>query len=125
MSFIQQFKDRNSFNVALSDEQDFVNANPLQGIASIWFFKPLVFLDSWVQKVELRASKQKVKTKGQVVSQQDNLLSERQAAIEKGEAENLNLRQELANLKVEQEENKKKVSFTSCVLCRVKFTFMC
>jgi hypothetical protein len=75
--------------------------------------------------VELRASKQKVKTKGQVVSQQDNLLSERQAAIEKGEAENLNLRQELANLKVEQEENKKKVSFTSCVLCRVKFTFMC
>ncbi|CAK9872377.1 unnamed protein product [Sphagnum jensenii] len=59
-------------------------------------------------QVELRASKQKVKTKGQVVSQQDNLLSERQAAIEKGEAENLNLRQELANLKVEQEENKKK-----------------
>ncbi len=75
--------------------------------------------------MELRASKQKVKTKGQVVSQQDNLLSERQAAIEKGEAENLNLRQELANLKVEQEENKKKVSFTSWVLCRVKFTFMC
>jgi hypothetical protein len=35
MSFIQQFKDRNSFNVALSDEQDFVNATPLQGIASI------------------------------------------------------------------------------------------
>jgi hypothetical protein len=75
--------------------------------------------------VELRASKQKVKTKGQVVSQQDNLLSERQAAIEKGEAENLNLCQELANLKVEQEENKKKVSFASCLLCSVKFTFMC
>jgi len=75
--------------------------------------------------VELRASKQKVKTKGQVVSQQDNLLSEHQAAIEKGEAENLNLRQELANLKVEQEENKKKVYFASCVLCRVKFAFMC
>ncbi len=59
------------------------------------------------------------------MSQQDNLLSERQAAIEKGEAENVNLRQELANLKVEQEENKKKVSFASCVLYRVKFAFMC
>jgi hypothetical protein len=59
------------------------------------------------------------------VSQQDNLLSERQAAIEKGEAENLNLRQELANLKVEQEENKKKVSFASCGLCRVKIISMC
>jgi hypothetical protein len=35
MSFIQQFKDRNSFNVAFSDEEDFVNATPLQGIANI------------------------------------------------------------------------------------------
>jgi hypothetical protein len=36
VSFIQQFKDRNNFNVTLSDEQDFVNATPfLKGIASI------------------------------------------------------------------------------------------
>lgn len=63
----------------------------------------------WVQKVELRSSKQKVKLKGQVTSQQDNLLSERQAAIEKAQSDNISLRNELARLKTEQEENKKKV----------------
>ncbi|KAH8975687.1 hypothetical protein BDL97_01G171600 [Sphagnum fallax] len=60
-------------------------------------------------QVELRSSKQKVKLKGQLASQQDSLLTERQAVIEKVEADNLNLRSELDTLKVEQGENKKKV----------------
>ena len=59
--------------------------------------------------MELRSSKQKVKLKGQVTCQQDNLLSERQAAIEKAQSDNISLRNELARLKMEQQENKKKV----------------
>ncbi len=44
-----------------------------------------------------------------MASQQESLLTERQAVIEKVEADNLNLRNELDTLKVEQGENKKKV----------------
>ena len=60
-------------------------------------------------QVELRASKQKVKLKGQVTCQQDNLLNERQSAIEKAQAENATLRNELTTLKAEMEEKKTKV----------------
>ncbi len=65
--------------------------------------------------MELRSSKQKVKLKGQLASQQDSLLTERQAVIEKVEADNLNLRSELDTLKVEQGENKKKVYSMACI----------
>lgn len=57
----------------------------------------------------MRASKQKVKLKGQVTSQQDNLLSERQAALEKAQAENTTLRNELTILKADMEGKQKKV----------------
>lgn len=60
-------------------------------------------------QVELRASKQKVKLKGQVTSQQDNLLNERQSAIDKAQADNANLRNELTALKADMEDKKKKV----------------
>lgn len=53
--------------------------------------------------------------KGQLASQQDSLLTERQAVIEKVEADNLNLRSELDTLKVEQGENKKKVYSMACI----------
>ncbi|KAG0554177.1 hypothetical protein KC19_12G069700 [Ceratodon purpureus] len=59
-------------------------------------------------QAELRASKQKVKLKGQVTSQQDNLLNERQSAIDKAQAENATLRNELATVKSEMEDKKKK-----------------
>ncbi|XP_073386853.1 uncharacterized protein [Physcomitrium patens] len=59
-------------------------------------------------QVELRASKQKVKLKGQVTSQQDNLLNERQSAIDKAQADNANLRNELTALKADMEDKKKK-----------------
>lgn len=61
-------------------------------------------------QTELRASKQKVKLKGQVASQQENLLNERQAAIEKADAENATLRIELTTIKADVEEKKKKVN---------------
>ncbi len=50
-----------------------------------------------------------------MASQQDSLLTERQAVIEKVEADNLNLRSELDTLKVEQGENKKKVYTLACI----------
>ncbi|KAG0623771.1 hypothetical protein M758_3G200700 [Ceratodon purpureus] len=59
-------------------------------------------------QVELRASKQKVKLKGQVTCQQDNLLNERQSTIEKVQADNATLRNELTTLKADMEEKKKK-----------------
>ncbi len=65
--------------------------------------------------MELRSSKQKVKLKAQMASQQDSLLTERQAVIEKVEADNLNLHSELDTLKVEQGENKKKVYSLACI----------
>ena len=58
----------------------------------------------------MRGSKQKVKLKGQVTSQQDNLLNERQAAIEKAQAENTALRNELATIKSDVNDKKKKVN---------------
>jgi len=58
----------------------------------------------------LRASKQKVKLKGQVTTQQDNLLNERQATIEKAETENAALRHELTTIKADVEDKKKKVN---------------
>lgn len=72
-------------------------------------FKRFDLFSLFIQ-VELRASKQKVKLKGQVTSQQDNLLNERQAAIEKAEAENATLRNELKTIKVDMEDKKKKVN---------------
>jgi hypothetical protein len=69
-------------------------------------------------QVELRASKQKVKLKGQVTSQQDNLLNERQSAIEKAQAENATLRNELATIKSDMEDKKKKVNAE-------QFKFLC
>lgn len=74
--------------------------------------------------MELRASKQKVKLKGQVASQQDNLLSERQAAIEKAQGENHTLRSELTNLKADQESNKKKVMFPFKTMLQQRLTIM-
>lgn len=62
----------------------------------------------------MRASKQKVKLKGQVTSQQDNLLSERQAALEKAQAENTTLRNELTVLKADMEGKQKKVVNEHC-----------
>jgi hypothetical protein len=62
-------------------------------------------------QVELRASKQKVKLKGQVTCQQDNLLNERQSTIEKAQAENATLRNELTTLKADMEEKKTKVIY--------------
>lgn len=75
--------------------------------------------------MELRASKQKVKLKGQVASQQDNLLSERQAAIEKAQGENHTLRNELANLKADQESSKKKVMFAFQDYAVTKIDLLC
>lgn len=51
-----------------------------------------------------------MKLKGQVASQQENLLNERQAAIEKADAENATLRNELTTIKADVEEKKKKVN---------------
>lgn len=60
-----------------------------------------------------------MKLKGQVTSQQDNLLNERQSAIKKAQAENVTLRNELATIRSEMEDKKKKVSAEeySAVLC--------
>jgi len=73
-------------------------------------YSTFLLLLSLFLQVELRASKQKVKLKGQVTNQQDNLLNERLAAIEKAQAENATLRNELAILKADMEGKKKKVN---------------
>ncbi|KAG6552985.1 hypothetical protein Mapa_005322 [Marchantia paleacea] len=59
-------------------------------------------------QMELRSMKSKVKLKGQVTSQQDTLIQEKQAAIEKGLSDNSTLQQEVNRLKLENESLKKK-----------------
>lgn len=61
--------------------------------------------------MELRSMKSKVKLKGQVTSQQDTMIQEKQAAIEKGLSEISNLQEEVNRLKLENESLKKKVCF--------------
>ncbi|KAL2635150.1 hypothetical protein R1flu_006629 [Riccia fluitans] len=59
-------------------------------------------------QLELRSMKSKVKLKGQVTSQQDTLIQEKQAAIEKGLNEINSLQQDVTRLKQENETLKKK-----------------
>lgn len=70
-------------------------------------------------QAELRASKQKVKLKGQVTCQQDNLLNERQSTIEKAQAENATLRNELTALKAYMEDKKTKVVAENFIICSI------
>ena len=53
--------------------------------------------------------KAKVKLKGKMSSQQDNLLLERQTAIDRMTQENNNLKQEMAVMKDENDSLRKKV----------------
>lgn len=62
-------------------------------------------------QLELRSMKSKVKLKGQVTSQQDTLLQEKQNTIDKGLSEIHLLRHEVDHLKTDNEGLKKKVSF--------------
>ncbi|KAH7365519.1 hypothetical protein KP509_18G032500 [Ceratopteris richardii] len=60
-------------------------------------------------QAELRTCKAKVKLKGQMASQQDNLLLERQTAMERAMQENNSLKQEIATIKDDNEGLKKKI----------------
>jgi predicted RNase H-like nuclease (RuvC/YqgF family) len=60
-------------------------------------------------QTELRASRSKLKLKAAVTAQQENLLAERQASIEKSLRENSAVREQVAALKAENETLKSKV----------------
>ncbi|KAL3692593.1 hypothetical protein R1sor_006244 [Riccia sorocarpa] len=59
-------------------------------------------------QMDLRSTKSKAKLKGQVTSQQENLIQEKQAAIEKGVSEINTLQQDVTRLRQENETLKKK-----------------
>ena len=69
------------------------------------------FQQSVTMQAELRTCKAKVKLKGQMASQQDNLLVERQTSIDRTMQENNNLKQEIAVMKDDNESMRKKVEF--------------
>lgn len=65
-------------------------------------------------QAELRTCKAKVKLKGQMASQQDNLLLERQTAMDRTLQENTTLKQEITSVKDDNDSLKKKVRFDNC-----------
>jgi hypothetical protein len=60
-------------------------------------------------QAELRTCKTKVKLRGQMASQQDNLLIERQTSIDRTMQENNNLKQEITVLRDDNDSMRKKV----------------